>query len=49
LTPLPTSRPVDPLTFTVVAILLFAVAVGACLRPARRAIGVDPMVALRYE
>ena len=42
-------KPTDPLTFAFVALTLCATALLACYIPARRAMSIDPVVALREE
>ena len=42
-------RPTDPMTYVGIALLLAVTAGVAAWRPARRAAGVDPMIALRAE
>ena len=39
----------DPVTFAVVAGMLFIVGLLACYIPARRATRMDPLIALKYE
>ena len=41
--------PTDPWTFVIVAAILATVAVTACLIPAWKTLGIDPMAALRHE
>jgi ABC-type antimicrobial peptide transport system permease subunit len=41
--------PVDPISFGAISVLVAAIAVAACYIPARRAVRIDPMEALRAD
>jgi ABC-type antimicrobial peptide transport system permease subunit len=41
--------PTDPVTYITVSMLLSSIALAACYIPARRAMHIEPTVALRYE
>jgi ABC-type antimicrobial peptide transport system permease subunit len=41
--------PIDPLTYLAISVLLLLVALAASYIPARRAMRVDPVIALRYD
>ena len=43
------TSPVDPVTYGAVSLVLTVAGLAACFLPARRTMGVDPMVALRSE
>jgi putative ABC transport system permease protein len=42
-------RPWDPLTLIAISLVLIGTTLLACYLPARRAAGIDPMIALRHQ